>query len=246
MNRVLIFGATSAIASETARLLAAKGSAFALVARNPERMAAVADDLRVRGASMVHELMTADLADCARHSELLAAAAEKLGGIDLVLVAHGTCPDQKRAEHDYDYLEHEMRVNLLSVLSLATHVGNFFEAAKAGTLVVLSSIAGDRGREQDYVFGTAKGGVALFLQGLRHRLGEAGVHILTIKAGPVDTPLLPHTPRPKRIALPEEVAASVVHALELKLEVAYAPWYWRWIMMAIRHVPEAFYKRMRL
>ncbi|HVO84809.1 MAG TPA: SDR family NAD(P)-dependent oxidoreductase, partial [Syntrophobacteria bacterium] len=169
MERILIIGATSAIAQATARLFAAEGASLFLVGRDPEKLRAVADDLRVRGAPQV-ETMTMDAAEYDRHQGIIEEARRFLGGLDTALIAHGTLPDQKACETSFDLTRREFATNALSVISLLTHLANSFERQGSGTLAVISSVAGDRGRQSNYVYGAAKAAVTTFLSGLRGRL----------------------------------------------------------------------------
>lgn len=245
MSKILIIGATSAIAQATARLFASSGDAFFLVARNSQRLQAVADDLKVRGAESV-ETRVLDVLDYARHETLVDEAAECLGGLDLMLVAYGSLPDQSACEASFEAARREFEINALSVLSLVAHAANFFEPRRQGTIAVISSVAGDRGRQSNYLYGSAKGTVTLFLQGLRNRLYRSGVNVVTIKPGFVDTPMTREFEKGLLWAGPERVAADIHRGLMKKRDVVYTPWFWRWIMLLIRVVPESVFKRLKL
>lgn len=188
MRKVLIVGATSAIAQETAKRFAEGGDQLFLAGRSPEKLDALVADLRVRGADKVASLAL-DLNDFDRHPYLINMASEALGGLDTVLIAHGTLSDQKACEQDFQVALKEYHTNFLSVVSLLTLLANRFEAQGHGCLAVISSVAGDRGRQSNYFYASAKGGLSVFLQGLRNRLASKGVQVLTIKPGFVDTPM---------------------------------------------------------
>lgn len=188
----------------------------------------------------------ADLTDTKRHEALLAAAADALGGLDVVLIAYGTLADQAACEADYRVAERELRTNLLSVVSLLTHLANRMEAQRSGTIAVISSVAGDRGRASNYVYGSAKGALSLFAQGLRNRLHPSGVRVVTIKPGLVDTPMTAHLKKNPLFASPEAVAKGVVRALDGGPEVVYLPAFWHLVMLGIRALPEGLFKRLRL
>jgi len=188
MTKVLVIGATSAIAEHCAKLWAARGDALYLVARNEERLKTIAADLKVRGASQVDTYCT-DLNDMNSHSELLDAAEAAMGGIDTVLIAHGTLSNQNACEQSVEETLAEIKTNALSAISLLTLIANRFEAQKAGTIAVISSVAGDRGRASNYVYGSAKAMVTAFTSGLRQRLHKSKVAVVTIKPGFVDTPM---------------------------------------------------------
>ena len=245
MKRVLIFGATSAIARATARIFAERGDRLFLVARDEGKLKATARDLQSRGAEKV-DYATADLADETGFETLLGRAAEALGGLDVALIAYGTLPDQGALEGSPQATQEALHVNFTSVALLLTLLANRFQAQRSGTLAVISSVAGDRGRASNYVYGTAKGAVSLFVQGLRNRLHGSGVHVLTIKPGLVDTPMTAELKKNFLYAKPEGVAAGIVSAIDKKRDVVYLPFFWRYIMLVIRALPEPLFKRLSL
>ncbi len=245
MRKTLIIGATSAIAQATARLFAEAGDALFLVARNADKLAATADDLKQRGASTVHTA-TLDVLDYDQHKSVIDAAIEALVGLDLVLIAHGTLPDQKACEQSFELTRKEFEINALSTISLLTHLANHFERQGQGTIAVISSVAGDRGRQSNYVYGSAKGAVTIYLQGLRNRLYKSGVSVLSVKPGFVDTPMTTAFDKGAMWASPEQIALVVTKAIRKGKDVVYAPWFWRSIMLAIRSIPEFLFKTLRL
>jgi short-subunit dehydrogenase len=245
VRRILIFGATSALAEATSRLFAKNGNSFFLVARDPAKLEAVVDDLRVRGAAQVAAAVV-DAQDFDRHQAVVDEAFEALSGLDTVLIAHGTLPDQQACEQSYETARREFEINALGVMSLLTHVANRFERQGFGSIGVISSVAGDRGRQSNYVYGAAKGAVSIFMQGLRNRLHPRGVHVLTIKPGFVDTPMTAAFPKGVLWARPQQVARGIYAAIEKKKDVVYLPWFWSPIMQVIRGLPEALFKRLRL
>lgn len=244
-RKVLIIGATSAIAAETARLFAAAGDDLFLVGRNPQKTGAVANDVLVRGANRVGHRVQ-DLADTGQHAALPAEAIDYLGGLDIVLVAHGTLSDQAACQADYALTEQEMTTNFLSVVSLLTPLANRFEQQQHGTIAVISSVAGDRGRQSNYVYGSAKAGLSAFLQGLRNRLAKSGVAVITIKPGFVDTPMTAHIEKGSLYVGPEVIARGIYQAIETGQDVVYLPWFWWGIMTVIKHIPEPIFKRLSL
>jgi len=245
MKKILIIGAGSAIAEAAARQWAAQGHSLYLLARNEERLGAMAADLKVRGAAMA-AFSVLDVNQFERHAAAIDAAVAALSGLDTVLIAHGTLGDQKRCEHDVAATLQELNTNALSVISMLTLLANRFEAQRHGTLAVIGSVAGDRGRQSNYVYGTAKGAVTIFLQGLRNRLQPAGVQVLTIKPGFVDTPMTASFKKGPLWATPEAVAASIVSAVEKRRDVLYTPWFWLGIMTLIKLVPERVFKKLKL
>jgi len=245
MKKVLVLGATSAIAQATCRLLAARGASLFLVARNAANLQAVASDLKVRGASRV-EVAVANLDDFSAHASLVETAEAALGGLDGALLAHGVLGEQAQGQQDWQKAHAVLTTNFLSPASLLTHLANRFEAKKAGTLVVISSVAGDRGRQSNYVYGASKGGLNVFLQGLRNRLAPSNVAVVTVKPGFVDTPMTAHLPKGPLFASPEKVARGILKAADGRKSEVYVPGFWALIMLVIRSIPEGVFKRMKL
>ncbi|RMH68366.1 MAG: SDR family oxidoreductase [Gemmatimonadetes bacterium] len=246
MRKMLIIGATSDIAQATVRLWAKAGDSLVLVARNPEKLNILQADLKARGAPVV-ETITADLNDFDRHEAIIQTAITKLGELDGVLVAHGILPDQKQCENDYSACEAVFRTNFLSVVSLLTPLANYFEAKRQGVIAVISSVAGDRGRRVNYIYGASKGGLNTYLEGLRYRLAPAGVTVLTIKPGFVDTAMTAHRkPKGFLFAAPETVAKDIDRAIRTKKGTLYTPWFWWWILLVVRHTPEFILKKINV
>jgi short-subunit dehydrogenase len=240
MTRVLVLGATSAIAQQVARLYASRGAALFLVARNEERLAAVADDLRVRGASV--ETAVADLDDPARHEDLLARAAP----LEVVFLAHGVLGDARETKRSAEAAEAVLRTNLLGPVSLLTRAAQRLEAQRSGCIVALSSVAGDRGRASNAVYGASKAGLTAFLSGLRNQLYRAGVRVVTVKPGLVDTPMTAHLMKNPLYSPPGLIARDVVRAVDRGRDVVYTPWWWRLVLFAVRLLPERVFKRLSL
>jgi short-subunit dehydrogenase len=246
MHKILIVGATSAIAEATARIFAARGDALFLVARHADRLRAIAADLDLRGTSRV-ATATLDVADFSSHQAVIDAAERELGGLDIVLIAHGTLPDQGECEKSVDRLRREFDVNALATMSLLTLTANTFEQRRAGILAVISSVAGDRGRQSNYVYGAAKAAVSVFLCGLRQRLAKSDVAVLTIKPGFVDTPMTAAIANKGALwAKPDQIGAGIARAIDRRCDIVYLPWFWRPIMWVIRHIPLGVFKRIKL
>ncbi|MHB1934666.1 MAG: SDR family oxidoreductase [Leptospirillum sp.] len=245
MRRILIVGATSAIAQATARLFAKNGDRLFLTGRDPEKLEVLSADLAIRGAAQV-DAVAHDVNDFDAHQAIIFEATSKLGGLDTVLIAHGTLPDQKLCQESADLTLREISTNALSVISFLTILANQFEKQGYGSIAVLSSVAGDRGRQSNYVYGTAKAAVSTFLQGLRNRLFRSGVHVMTIKPGFVDTPMTAAFKKGTLWSTPDSVARSIVRGLEQKRDVQYTPFFWRGIMFIIRSIPERIFKKMTL
>jgi short-subunit dehydrogenase len=215
------------------------------VGRNAEKLHAIARDLEVRGARQ-SECIVADLNDFDQHETIIRNAMVSLDGLDTVLVAHATLSDQEACEKEYRHAEQEFRTNFLSAVSLLTPLANTFEKQGYGSIAVISSVAGERGRQSNYVYGTAKGALSLFLQGLRNRLHSKGVHVLTVKPGFVDTPMTEHLPKNILFARPEDIAKGIYRAMTKKKDIVYLPGYWRLFMTIIDHIPEKYFKRLNL
>jgi len=245
MNTILIVGATSAIANSTARLFADRGDTLFLIARNDERLRQAADDLRARGAAAV-ETATLDINDMDAHDSCIRQALDTLGKIDIVLIAHGTLPDQARCEADTAVMTQEFATNASSTLCFLNHLVPHMVSQSTGKIAVITSVAGDRGRQSNYVYGAAKAAVATYLSGLRNRLAKQGIAVLDIRPGFVDTPMTSAFKKGALWAQPEQIAAGIVRALEKNADVVYLPFFWRYIMLIIRLIPEAIFKRLSL
>jgi short-subunit dehydrogenase len=244
-RRVLILGATSAIAQETAKLLARDGDRLFLVALETERLEFVARDLAIRSGQEVGRL-SADLNDFAGHDAILDEATRALDGLDTLLVAYGVLGDEARSQVSYADADLVLRTNFLSAVSLLTRAAQRFEAQGKGTLVAITSVAGDRGRQSNYVYGASKAGLGVFMQGLRNRMFGRGVRVLTVKPGMVDTPMTAHMEKGLLFSQPETIARGIHRAIRRGKDVVYLPWFWRIVMGVIRTIPEPVFKRMRL
>jgi short-subunit dehydrogenase len=244
-RKVLVLGATSAIAQAVARVYAAAGARLALVARSREHLSTVAADLTVRGAEVVLQ-RSLDLCELERHRTLLAEAEQALDGLDVVLVAHGALPDQQACQEDPRRAVASWDVNFVSAATVMEAAAERLAAAGRGVLGVISSVAGERGRADNYVYGAAKAALTTYASGLGHRLQGSGVTVVTIKPGPVDTPMVAGRKVPARRLADVDVVGRRVHqALERRERVVYVPGRWRWIMAIIRALPLRIFERMR-
>jgi len=245
MKNILIIGATSAIAEAVARRFAQSSARFYLIARHQERLQALAADLVIRGAATVdHATMDVNAID--RYQTVLNEAYHVLGKVDVVVIAHGVLSDQKECEQSINAIRASFETNALSVMGLLTDIANRMEAQHSGTIAVISSVAGDRGRQSAYVYGSAKAAVTTFLQGLRNRLYKSDVHVLTIKPGFVDTPMTAAFKKGALWASPESVACDIETAILRHRDVIYTPSWWRIIMFVVKSVPERIFKRLSL
>lgn len=246
-RKVVILGALSAIAVAAARLYAAQGSSIVLVARNLERLKITADDLKARGAKLV-EIEAIDLADSAASAaSWMDSWKQKLGGVDHVLLFYGYLGSQEKASADIGELQKILAVNFTSAALWCEAAGNVLRAQKHGSLVAISSVAGDRGRQSNYAYGAAKGGLALYVQGLAHSLAPVGARAVAMKFGFVDTPMTADIKKGGPLwATPEGVAPSVLRAAEKGGPIQYAPSIWKLIMLVIRSVPSFIFHKTKL
>jgi decaprenylphospho-beta-D-erythro-pentofuranosid-2-ulose 2-reductase len=245
MTKVVVIGATSAIAEHCARIWADRGDVLYLVGRNEERVNAIAADLKVRGASQVYAALI-DLNDTHVHAALLDTAEAAMGGIDIVLIAHGTLSDQAKCEKNVSLTLQEINTNAFSTISLLTHIANRMEVKNEGVIAIISSVAGDRGRASNYVYGCAKAMVTTFTSGLRQRLHPSRVAVVTIKPGFVDTPMTAELRKNLLWVKPEVVAKRIVRAIDSGETEIYAPSFWLFIMFVVKAIPTVFFQRLKL
>ncbi len=246
MKRILVIGATSAIATACCRLWAEQGHEFFLVARDAEKLQQTAQDLEARGAKSVNSF-TMDVLDTPQHALMLQQCISTHRQIDIALVAHGTLPDQAACEQDAELALQEFSINGSSVISLLSLLAEQFTLQRCGSLALISSVAGDRGRPSNYLYGSAKAAVSAFCEGLHARLFKIGVHVITIKPGFVDTPMTQGLTLPKVLVVPPEyVAKQIVSAINNKKAVLYTPRFWALIMLIIRSIPNFIFKRLNL
>lgn len=234
MKRVLIFGATSAIAAEMAEIYARRGDPLHLVGRNAGKLADVAH----RCSSTAITTAIADLGELERNEARVHEAARTLGGVDLAVIAHGDLGDQLATERIFADAEAVLRTNFLSAVSLLIPLANLMEAERRGRIGVIASVAGDRGLRRNYTYGAAKGGLAIYLEGLRARLRPAGVTVTTLKLGPVDTPMTRSHAKHALFDNPAPVARGIVRALDAGVAEAYVPSFWGAIMPIVKSMPE--------
>lgn len=244
--RVIILGATSAIAEATARLYAQEGADLLLVGRQKDKLEAIAADLKVRGAART-ETAVHDLAAVHDARSALAEFSATLGGVDHVLIAYGILGDQHEAERSNDVAEEILHVNFNSPAAWCLAVADVFETQARGSLVVIGSVAGDRGRRANYVYGAAKAGLAALVEGISHRFASNGPRAAIVKAGPTITPMTDGMNRKGALwATPEQIAKVVRRAADGKGTAFYAPSRWRLIMLIIRNLPTVIFNRMSI
>jgi decaprenylphospho-beta-D-erythro-pentofuranosid-2-ulose 2-reductase len=245
LKRIIVLGATSSIAQHVLQLLAEEGHELLLVARHAERLATIAADLRLRGASRVLSFV-ADLSDLTTHSQLFRFAVDEFRDFDTVLLTYGTMQDQNECRVSLEKSVAEWNTNFVSAAALLTVFATELKRRNCGCLAVVTSVAGDRGRGSNYVYGSAKGALSLYLQGLRNHLHKSNVRVITIKPGPVNTRMTAHLASSSKFASPSRVASDIVRALHKPRDIVYTPWYWRHIMGVIKAIPESIFKRLPL
>lgn len=240
---VLILGAGSDMARMTARAFAARGHPIQLAARNPERLTDDRDDLTTRYGVAV-SLHTFDALATETHAAFVKQLPELPG---IAVCAVGTMGDHAASIADPLKAAVVIRTNFEGPASVLAHLANAMAARGSGTIVGISSVAGERGRQSNYVYGSAKAGFTAFLSGLRHRLAPTGVHVVTVKPGFVATAMTEGLDLPERLtAQPEEVASAIVKAVERRRDTIYVRPVWRLIMTIIRNVPESIFKKTKL
>ncbi len=245
MKNILIVGASSAIAEHCARIWASRGNQLFLVARDDSRLKAIAADLRIRGAAAVHT-RAMDARDSDLHESMLDEADASLGNIDIVLMAWGTLSVQAECERSVALTMAEIQNNGLSVVAMLTLIANRFEQRKAGVIAVITSVAGDRGRASNYVYGASKSMVSAFLSGLRQRLHQSGVAVVDIKPGFIDTPMTSQFTKGLLWVTPSQIAPRITNAIERHRTDVYVPAFWWMIMTMIRMIPSWFFRKLSL
>ena len=244
--RVIILGATSAIAEATARLYAGEGADLLLVGRQADKLSAIAADLRIRGARRA-ETAVCDLAQTGDAEAVFGGFVQQLGGVDHILLAYGILGDQAAAERDPSVAEEIVRINFNSAAAWSLAAASELERQGHGSLVVIGSVAGDRGRRANFVYGAAKAGLAALVEGIAHRFADKGPRAVIVKPGPTITPMTEGFDRKGLLwATAPQVAVVVRRAASRGGPVVYAPWFWRYIMLIIRMMPARIFNRMNI
>jgi decaprenylphospho-beta-D-erythro-pentofuranosid-2-ulose 2-reductase len=245
-RRIVVIGATSVIAEHCCRLWAQRGPVdLVLVARDAARAERIATDLRVRGAGSTVEVMTADFVD-AKDIARVANATTAAAPVDIVLIAHGFMPEQKLCE-DIGVCRDTLVVNAVSPALFAEAFAGHFAKLDRGTIAIIGSVAGDRGRKVNYTYGASKGLLARYAEGLDHRFAGTGVSVVLLKPGPTDTPMAAdHKAKGRKLASAEDVARIIVRGIDAKKFVVYAPPIWQFIMLIVRHIPRIVFRRLSI
>ena len=246
-ERVLILGATSGIAKELARVLAERGCSLILAGRNREELEKSAADIKLR-YEVASDVETFDALDPASQSDLIGRIVSRPDAIDGVVLCYGYLPDQRQSETDMAEARRTIEINFTSAVTLLAPLAEYFAQRKCGYLAVISSVAGDRGRQSNYTYGATKAGLTAYLEGLRNRLHPLGVRVLSIKPGFVDTPMIQGRVNPASplVASSRRVARDIDRAIRRRRDVLYTPWFWRPIMLVVRLLPQWLFKRLKL
>jgi short-subunit dehydrogenase len=245
MANILIIGATSAIAQSVGRIYAQGHNKLCLVARNEAALQRIGDEFKALGAEAI-EIITFDACNPESLEQVVTSAISALGSLDSALIAHGELVSEPTCAREWQAANRSLVVNFSSAVALLIPLANYFEAKQSGNITVISSVAGDRGRASNYTYGAAKAGLSAYLQGLRNRLAKAGVSVTTIKPGFVDTPMTQQMKKSVLFASPDSVAQRIVQASARGESVVYTPFFWRFIMGIIIHIPEFIFKKLSL
>ncbi|CAN5913064.1 SDR family oxidoreductase [soil metagenome] len=247
MKKIVVVGATSVLAEHCCRLWVQREACdLLLIARDGAKAGRIAEDLRVRSPASTVEVLAMDFLDTAAIGRAADQAAAS-GAVDIVLIAHGMMPDQRQVEADLTLCRETLEINAVSPALFAEAFARHLARAGRGTLAVIGSVAGDRGRRLNYTYGASKGFLGLYVQGLDHRFAATGVKVVLIKPGPTDTPLAaPAKAAGRKMASPEEVAQVMVRGIDSGTPVVYAPARWALIMFVVRCLPRVIFNRLNI
>ncbi|MFK8137279.1 MAG: SDR family NAD(P)-dependent oxidoreductase [Bdellovibrionales bacterium] len=240
MKKLLVYGANSAIAESLCRKLASDFDTIELIGRSSEKLEILKNDLSVRSGKKILTKVVA--ADALGESENIFSEPASM-----LVIAHGTLLDEELARTNPKYLEEQMQINLISYLQLCNQYADYsIKNNKPIHIVAFGSVAGDRSRQSNYLYGTAKNAIEFFLEGLRHKLQGTSSTVLCIKPGFVDTPMTSKIKKGPLFASPDKVANDIYKAIQKKKDTIYTPWFWYWIMFIIRSVPSFIFRKTKL
>ena len=243
-KRIAIIGATSSIAEHCARQWAMQESVeLILVGRNEKKLGVVYADLLVRSPKTKIETVVTNFIDPDAISKTVGSLFAA-GSIDIALIAHGTLPDQKDCQNDLNLTQSTLEINGVSPVLYAEAFAQHMAKLNQGSIAIIGSVAGDRGRKSNYVYGAAKGLVTRYAQGLQHRFANTNISVTLIKPGPTNTPMTAAMKGSEKFATPDEVAKLIISGIEAKKTVIYAPSKWWLIMMVIGHLPNFIFNKM--
>lgn len=244
-RRIVMVGATSSIAVHCARLwLQRQAADLTLVGRSAQRLERLSSDLALRSPESDISQLVADFRDPDAIQETLESIFQR-GNVDTVLIAHGLLPDQETCQGNLQDCREALEVNGVSPVLFAEGFANYMADANHGTIILIGSVAGDRGRKSNYVYGAAKGLVDRYAQGMQHRFAGTGVKVVLVKPGPTDTPMTAHLKaNGAALSRVEDVAKCIVTGADKGKASVYAPAKWRYIMWALRHLPAFVFNRL--
>lgn len=245
-KRIVIVGATSSIAEHCARIWAKQSSVeLILVGRDQQKLEIVSQDLLVRSPKTKIDMVVTDFIDPSAIQKMVDSLFVA-GPIDIALIAHGTLPDQKDCQKNLNLNYDTLEINGVSPALYAEAFAQHMAQLNKGSIAIIGSVAGDRGRKSNYVYGAAKGLVTRYAQGLQHRFAGTNVNVTLIKPGPTNTPMTSAMKGSEHFASPEEVAKLITSGIDAKKAVIYAPAKWWLIMMIIRHLPSFIFNKMNI
>ncbi len=245
--KIVVVGATSAIAEHCCRLWVAEGpTELIFVARDLAKAERIAADLRVRGPGSTVTIVQSDFLD-PRLIQAMADGAVASGPVDIVLIAQGWMPGQEACQNDLALCRESLEINAISPVLFAEAFAGHFAKAGRGTVAIIGSVAGDRGRKRNYTYGAAKGFLARYAEGMEHRFAGTGVRIVLIKPGPTDSPMTADLKAMgRRVAAVEDVARVTVAGIRRGRPVVYAPPIWQAVMLIVRHIPRLVFNRLSI
>ena len=239
---VLIIGATSAVAQSFAHLALKRNARLYCIARSADKLTALSEHL---GEALIG-FECYDFTDTSRAPEVISVAYQALGHLDVVLFAHGLLPNQNETEANFEETSRAFAVNTLSVIALLNPLHlRLREQSPPAKVAVITSVAGDRGRPRNFTYGAAKGGLGLYLQGLRSKYWSSHVELYNIKLGPTDTPMTVDHEKNGTFTTPDRAAELIMNGLQRRRYDLYVPGFWRWIMLAVRLMPEWIFQRLK-
>lgn len=228
-----------------ARQLAREGCQVALVARREDELARIAGEINVGGKTLAH-IYPHDVCEYECVPALFQQITHDLGGLDVIFYTAGVMPNIAEGEYSFDKDERIVEVNVLGAIAWINQAAQRFERAKSGTIVGISSVAGDRGRRGNPVYCASKAALNTYLEAVRNRIGRYGVSVVTIKPGPVDTPMTKEVEKKPMLISADDAAAQIIAAAKRGTEVAYVPGKWRPVMWVLRHIPSFLFKKMNI
>lgn len=245
MKHYALIGATSAIAQQCARQWVKRDAALlTLIGRNSVELEAVAKDIQIRSPESQINIQITDFESA---TDIQDTVRELFGKaiVDIALIAHGALPDQTRCQNDLLACKAALSINGVSPVLFMEAIAEQMERANHGTLAVIGSVAGDRGRKSNYIYGSAKGLIDRYAQGLQHRFAKIPVRIVLIKPGPTDTPMTAHLKTGgQRLAPVEKVAQDIISGIDRGCSVIYTPRIWHFVMWIIRHLPNLIFNKL--